>query len=283
MHSGRPKSWYPGAAALRTMPPRVIAFDSLGRLQEAATCYDRMITLNPGDAQAWMIRSSVLNKLGRLSGCPGLLRQSDRTESAGGTRVEQPRRHLAEHGAARGGSDLLSKRPTELDPKDAFGWISAGMSLSELGCFQEAADAFARAAQLEPQNEMIYVYLSAALIELKQPDKALVSADRALDILPEQPLAWAVRSTALAALGRYQEALESVQRAIELGEASSFVFFKKAEILLAEEKWREGIVALDRALARFYRPGNPDAGNTAALIRLLPRVLQDDKGLRLRH
>jgi tetratricopeptide (TPR) repeat protein len=254
---------------------------SLGRLEDALTCYDRMITLNPDDGQAWMIRSSVLSKLGRhqdaLISCDKAIELNPQE-----ARVWSNRGGILLNTGRPEEALTCFKKAIELDPEDAFGWISCGMALSELGCFKEASDSFARAAQLEPQNEMIYVYRSAALIELKQLDKALVNADRALDILPKQPLAWAVRGTALAALGRYQEALDSLQHAIELGETSSFVFFKRAEILLAEEKWRDGIVALDHTLGRFYRPGNPDAGNTAALVRLLQRVLSDDKGLQLR-
>lgn len=254
---------------------------SLGRHEEAVACYDKMIAFNPKDALAWMLRGSALSKLGR---CEEALDSCDQAIELN----PQEARAWSDRGAIllnTGHPDqaLASfEKATQLDPDDSFAWIYRGISLSDLSCYEEASASFAKAAEIDPFDEMPYVYRCAALIELKHFEQALEHAERALEIAPDQPLAWAVRGTAQAALEHYRDALISTERAIELGEQSAFVFFKHAEILFAEDRWQEGSTALGEALNRFYRSDNPDAGNTTALIRILQRMLHDEKGLQLR-
>jgi len=254
---------------------------SLGRHEAAVACYDRIIAMNGNDAPAWMLRGSSLYKLGQyqeaLYSCD---RATELNPNAG--------RAWAERGAillhtGRPKQALASfEKAIQLDQEDSFAWISRGMALSDLGCYEEASSSFAKAAELAPQDEMAHIYLGAALMELKRHEQALAHAEKAAKLNSHQPLAWALRGIALAALRRHTDALASLGRAIELGEESSFVYFKRAQILLQQDRWREGSAALDQALARFARSDNPDAGNTAELVRLLQRALDDEKLLRLR-
>jgi tetratricopeptide (TPR) repeat protein len=254
---------------------------SLGRHGAALALYDRIIAAGGSNALAWTVRGSTLYKLGQYQEALGSYAKAVEIDPDAGRAWSDRGAILLCTGNPKQALASLEKA-IQLDREDSYAWMSRGMALSELGCHEEALSSFTRAAELEPQDAMPHISMGAALIELKRWDQALAHADVAANLNSDQPLAWALRGMALAALRRHSDALASLNRAFELGEESSFVYFKRAQLLLSQNRWREGSAVLDEALARFAHSNNPDAGDTAELIRLAQRALNDEKQLQPR-
>jgi len=251
----------------------------LDRFEEALAVNDRIVAQMPEDPEAWRLRGWMLQRIGRLEEALESNDKSIALDPEAARTWYHRGSILLTLGRAE---EALSScdRAIEIDSNDVPAWTTRGQALADLGCYEEAVASFANVTALDKENSLAHAYLSAALIELKRFDEGLNEAKIAVDLDLEDPVAWILQGFALAALQRNGEALDCFDRAVALGEYSSLICFRRAQILLAMDRWREGAAALDDSLAHFAHAENPDAGDTAALIRNLmsklygPRILQ---------
>ncbi len=244
----------------------------LGRLEEAAAVYGRIVSLNPDDAEGWHLRARVLHQAGRyeeaLASCGKSL---ELAPDSGKIWCLQASilLNLARFNEALRSCDTAIK----LNDADAEAWTARGTALADHSLFKEAAEAFSKAVQLAPRSAHARINSCAALIELNRFEQALEQAQAAIEIDPQEPSAWVLKGSALNGAKRYGDSLQSFQKAVALGEDSPFVQFKIAELLIMLERWREGTARLDETLGKFAHSENPSAGNCRALIRnLLPSL-----------
>jgi tetratricopeptide (TPR) repeat protein len=252
----------------------------LGRLEEAAAVYVKMLRSWNDDAELWRFYAWILNRLSRyeeaLVSC-GKSIELDPDEAKSWCFQASVLLNLARPTEA-----LRScERAIKLNASDSLAWTTRGAALADLDLFEEAMEAFTEAVRLEPQSAKARIHLCAALIELGRFDQALEQAQKATETNPEDPNGWVVKGSVLNGMRRYEDSLQSFQKAILLGEDSAFVHFKAVELLFALDRWREGAAHLDKALTRFAHSENPNTGDSRALIQHLLPSLNAPKTLQL--
>ncbi|HID24034.1 MAG TPA: tetratricopeptide repeat protein, partial [Planctomycetaceae bacterium] len=111
-------------------------------------------------------------------------------------------------------SPKKAKTTADQQKQDALAWYLTGRLRHERGQFQQAMEAYQRAAELDPTRPEIYRGLVATAIELKQNDKAIQYALKAIELNPNDFLLLRMVGTYLAARpGRLTQAIDLLQRA----------------------------------------------------------------------
>ncbi|MGD8341512.1 MAG: tetratricopeptide repeat protein, partial [Gammaproteobacteria bacterium] len=157
------------------------ALASLARLEEAVTCYDKALKIDPGDAEALFRLGNVLMHLGRQ-------------EAA----VSSYRRAIA----------------IKQDYAEAH--YNLGNALGSIGKLEEAVTSYERALEINPDDVQALNNLGNVLQELQKPEEGLASYEKALEIDPNCAEAQNNRGNALRNLGKLEEAAASYEKALEI-------------------------------------------------------------------
>ncbi|MEQ9623550.1 tetratricopeptide repeat protein [Coleofasciculus chthonoplastes] len=99
---------------------------------------------------------------------------------------------------------------------DAEFWFNQGVTLYELGRYEEALASYDQAISLQPDFYQAWGNRGGALSELGRNEEALTSYDQAISLQPDYYKTWENRGIVLSELGRYEEALASYDQAISL-------------------------------------------------------------------
>jgi tetratricopeptide (TPR) repeat protein len=108
------------------------------------------------------------------------------------------------------------ERAIELDPKNAWAWVSKANTLHDLDRSQEALPCYDRAVELDPRYALAWNRKTFVLRELGRHEDALAWSDRAIEALPDDPTAWGQKGRILKRLGRFEGALPCFERWREL-------------------------------------------------------------------
>lgn len=164
----------------------------LKRYEDAITCFDRAIDINPSSFEAWHNKGLAWFEFGR----------------AGFRSVAQ--KELAE------ALNCLN-RAVEINPNSDEAWYNRGNVLWHRGRDQEAIESFDRAIELNSNYPMAWKMKSLALNGLGKAHEALASMDRALELSNYQLVdAWVDRGSTLLSLGREKEAVQNYDDALKL-------------------------------------------------------------------
>lgn len=139
-----------------------------------------------------------------------------------------------------GAAELLRGKPLG----SASALNSLGVTEQALGQLDQAALAFARAADLDPSHAKARANLAAVLRRLKRPAEALEAAQAATRIAPADPAGWVEMGQALRDLDRLEEAAAALARAKGSLEAD----WLRAEVLEKLERKAEAAAAYRRVL-----------------------------------
>jgi adenylate cyclase len=142
---------------------------------------------------------------------PALVRLS---QSFGRELVENP---AVDRVQASRKMDKLTSRAIAIDPMDSKAWGARTDALEELGRWDEALSANARAQALESSNSSFVLERAFIMIHTGQPGEALTMAEQALAMDPtreEWPLHYICHSNLF--LGRYDDAVATCARAAAL-------------------------------------------------------------------
>lgn len=110
-----------------------ISLSHLGREEEALTCYDRALEIDPRNADAWYDKGLTLFNLGRLD------------------------KSLA-----------CYDRALAINPRYALAWNNKGLTLAISGRFQEALNCLTKALEIDPYNEGAKQVITICQQKLKQ-------------------------------------------------------------------------------------------------------------------
>ncbi|MDG4561420.1 MAG: AAA family ATPase [Candidatus Competibacter sp.] len=109
------------------------------------------------------------------------------------------------------------RRVTEIDPDYALAWLSKKIILSQLGRFEEALLASAKALALEADNYFFNISHAWSLKRVGRHAEAQAYFDKALELIgePKTARAW-IQSGLVWVMDRPEEALRAYRKAIEL-------------------------------------------------------------------
>ncbi len=149
---------------------------NLGRYQEAISCYDRALEIDPKNHYAWCNKGNVLDDLGRYQ-------------------------------------EAIScyDRALEIDPKYANAWSRKGLTLSKLGRNQEAISHINKSLELDSKNKYAYANKGWVLNKMgMMPIEVLECYEKALAIDPKHVPDWSEDETPLAETPEYKQAKGAV-------------------------------------------------------------------------
>ncbi len=209
-----------------------------GRLQEAASLYQHLLSFNPNDLNALNNLGLLLGEMKRYDQAEAMLQ---RVMSQAPTYVnayinlavvlhdqqkfeeavsycEKARRIAPDNkkllntlvssltGAGRYEEAItLLTRMTNAHPGYAKGHYSLGSLFMKLGKWAEAVKFFHRAAQLDPRDTISFVSAGECLLIMGKAEEALAQLDRALQLDSYDVRALGLKTLALAELGREDE------------------------------------------------------------------------------
>lgn len=177
-----------------------IALGNSGRYKEAITCYDHALAIDPKYADAWYNKGNALVNLKRY-------------EEA----------------------ITCYSRALDINPKDAEVWSNKGGALASLERYQEAIIFYDQALEIDPKLTQTWNNKGRALGELGRHEEAITCFDSALEIAPKLANVWYHRGIALTFLMRLHEALTCFQRAHQLGDPLAAQTIEFCQQLLHEK------------------------------------------------
>lgn len=148
---------------------------------------------------------------------------------------------------------------TVLESKNVLAWVGRGVSLAQLGRFQEAVAALNKAIDMNPQDALAHIIISELFLSLGNIDAAWDSVQTALAIRRDSGETWALRGRIEIEQRAYDSAIDSFKKAIsvETGNASyllwqAYACYLKAEFTLdaGSQRYEEQVLSIIRQLER---------------------------------
>ncbi|MHC1572228.1 MAG: tetratricopeptide repeat protein, partial [Methanosarcinales archaeon] len=128
---------------------RGIAFYYRDKYYSALESFEKAIELKLDDANAWVLKGAMLEKLGR---------SEEALESL--------------------------KKAIELKPDDANAWVLKGAMLDKLGQSKEALESLKKAIELKPDDANVWYNKGVVLDKLGQSKEALEAYKKAIELKP---------------------------------------------------------------------------------------------------
>lgn len=144
------------------------------------------------------------------------------------------------------GEEIPSSTPEEVE---SWEYSNKGVSLCNLGHFEEAIPCFERALSIDPQKPQTWVNKAVALGTLGRNDEELECYEKALSIAPEYAEAWYNKGLALNNLRRFEEAISCYDRALAMNPSQAEVWVNKGSALGNLGRFEEEISCYKKALA----------------------------------
>jgi tetratricopeptide (TPR) repeat protein len=252
-----------------------------GKYEEALTCFDKVLEIQPDDYKAWTNRGLALDKLERYEeslisydraleykldcylawGSRGIvLRKLGRSEEVitSYERALQYKPNYYETWHNLGNELYTSGQYEEAiksynqalqhKPDNYLAWCIRGDALRKLGNYEEAITSYDRALQYKSDYLGAWNNRGLTLEKLGNYEEAIVSYDRILEIKPDLYQAWGNRGSALSDLGKYEEAIASYERALEIQPDLYQAWYNRGITLGNLGKYEEAIASYERAL-----------------------------------
>jgi tetratricopeptide (TPR) repeat protein len=174
---------------------RGVALDKLNRREEAISCFDIAIMLNPKSPNLWMNKGDCLSKQGR---------------------IEE--------------SIKSFDNALKLDPNNSRAWYFKAKPLLNQRKFDEALDCLNKATQ-KINDKILWNDMGVALDELGKHYDAILTYDKALRIDPNFDITLNNKGLSLYKLGKYQEAINCYDRILILNPNVRHVLINKYKAL----------------------------------------------------
>jgi tetratricopeptide (TPR) repeat protein len=202
-----------------------------GRVAEARRIYERVLAIDPNNAQA-------VHLLGAL------MAQEKNYEQA----------------------LQLMNRAATLEPNVAGFHYNMGVLLAKMGRWGEAAKAFGRASDLQPTNAEAILALGDALFNLDRAEEAVAVYERAMAIKPAGARAYQHLAVALRGAGRRDDAVTACRRALAIEPENAEILNTLSVLLVSTADLEEAVAAAEAALK--IEPNYPPALNSLVIAYL---------------
>jgi tetratricopeptide (TPR) repeat protein len=241
--------------ALALVPDRPSVLNNLatvlqqqGKYPESREYCERLLALNPADANAWMIFGNTQAGLKLL---PDALASYDRALAIAPDHVQTLANRGNAHAALGRHAEALADldRALQIEPDMAEALINRGNVLTDLRRSDAAIADYRLALVADPDNTGILGNLGNALAALGRYPEALEHLDRALQIEPYHPEVLINRCSVLTELGRFSDAIDDCRHALALDAGNARFLSQLGNALLRSQQPHEAIVACEQAIA----------------------------------
>jgi tetratricopeptide (TPR) repeat protein len=208
------KKPHEAATQIAVMFKQALSWHQQGRLQEAASIYQRILSLDPKNFDA-------LHGLGILYGQAGYLEEAVR---------------------------LIGEACT-VQPDNFLVHYNRGKTFQELKRLEDALWSFDTALALKSDYVEALINKGNALNDLRRHEEALLSLDKALALRPDSAESHYNRAIALECLGRHEEALNAYDKAIALNPGYAKAYLNRGNVLKSLEHHDEALASYSAAIA----------------------------------
>ncbi len=154
-----------------------------GALEEAVSCFQKAIHLNPDNANAYHNLGNVLAELGRIEGSIRCYQKAVQLNPSNSTHHKCLGNALREKGELDESFEILSQ-VLDRFPDDPEAYYSLGAALKAKGRFEEAVECYQKAIQFNPHLPEAYYNLGNVFKEKGQIKEAKEQFRKALELKP---------------------------------------------------------------------------------------------------
>jgi tetratricopeptide (TPR) repeat protein len=231
-----------------------IALTEQGKLDDAASCYRRVLELNPQDAGAHNNLGIVLQMQSRFEEAEACYRQVLALNPNDAAAHNNLGAALHRQGKLEESVSCFHRAAT-LKPDDIGAYRNLAPVLHKQGRFEEAVACYRRVLQLAPDHVDTHYDLGVELQKLIKFDEARACYQRALALDPDHADAHNNLGTLWADLRQQDDAAACYRRAIELKPDHADAHQNLALVLLLQGKFAEGWPEYDWRLKVKPLPG----------------------------
>jgi protein O-GlcNAc transferase len=224
-----------------------IQHQQAGRLSEAQTLYQQILSQQPNHARALHLSGKIAQQMGQLPTAEGLIRRAIAAGPPAAIFYYSLGTVLAAQGRLDDAAEAY-RAALKLRPDYAEARNNLGVVMKQTGRFQEAIEEYRRALELKPDYAPAYNNLGNVLQALGRFEQAAMAYTQAIRIQPDYPDALNNLGIALYSQGRFQEAVVSYRKAIELKPDLAMAHDGLGNALLALGSKQEAIAAFQEAL-----------------------------------
>jgi tetratricopeptide (TPR) repeat protein len=139
-------------------------------------------------------------------------------------------------------------KAAEIRPDDPWAYIDAGWALNSLGDHMQALKMLNKAGAMDPGNPWVYVNRASSYNFLGNFSQALQDAEKAVGLVPNDFWPYFERGWAYIGLGRYDQALADLNRAAQADPKNTAVYRMRAWAHSGRGDKREAMADLDRSV-----------------------------------
>jgi tetratricopeptide (TPR) repeat protein len=235
-----------------------VSLHNLGKYQDAVECYDRALEIKPDHVSALYSKGLALSNLNKfdeainsydkaLSINPNYTEaRNNRDDALAKTAVDNthdptlPSWYHDQYSRDKIEETKAAKTWNE--------WNEEGISLFNLGRYDEALEYFGKALALNPNDSVTLSNKGSTLVELKRYSEAIEFAAKSLALNPNNAKAWNLKGVAYSWLGRNAEALGSYEKALAIDPNYQAALDNKLRLVPAAEDPHD-----DPTLPSWYR------------------------------
>ena len=127
-------------------------------------------------------------------------------------------------------------------------WCERGLTLSDLGQFEDALESYKRALEINPRSFKAFKNRANVLYRVGRYDEAIDDFKKALEINPQLIDAWYGMGNAMNKLGRYKEAVSAYENALKINYSFIDAWVGRGAALGNMARYQEAAESFDRAL-----------------------------------
>lgn len=187
-----------------------------GRMAEAGMLLQRVLAVEPGNAEALHFLGLLRHQLGAREEGINYIRKAVEVAPDYATAHSNLGNMLLEQGELEG-AEQAYRRALELAPELVDAKNNLGLLLNRLGRSADAERVYREAIAQAPEQPMAYNNLGHLLAETGRMDESIRMLERAIALNPKFAEAHRNLGHALATQGRPAEATQAYRRAVELG------------------------------------------------------------------
>jgi len=192
-----------------------ISLFALGKYEEANSCFDNILKIEPHDAEAWLNKGIIFGELNNydeaikcFDEAIGINPEMAEALYCKGTILNKLEQYKK---AAKCFNEAL-----EIDPRNASVWYNMGNSYYRLKIFDQALHCYNEAIKNNPAHINARIQKGFSYGSLEQLDAAIRCFEEAINLDPKNAKAWFSKALAEDDMGRTEDVIQSLRNFIML-------------------------------------------------------------------
>jgi len=233
-----------------------VIYKNTRRSEEAISCFDKSLNIDPLFADAYANQGSLLKELGRLD------QALVPTLKAIELKPDNVAAHMNLSGILKEQGKLDQAivailKVIALEPDNSYAHANLGIILKEQGQLDQSLAATFKAIELNLENVAAYMNLGCIFQGQGKPDQALQAHLKAIELMPENSYAHSNLGSILHQIGNLEQARETNLKAIELKPDNSYAHLNLGIIFHYYRQFDQALAAT--LMAVELKPEDADA------------------------